>query len=76
VTIRMPSAGSTYLDEGLKLFDRSVASLQYLIEEEMGALARDLFLQGVEALNELTARKRFGTERSSANFAASTTRMR
>ena len=47
-----------YLDEGLKLFDRSVASLQYLIEQEMESLARDVFLHGVEALHELTARSR------------------
>jgi ATP-dependent helicase HepA len=46
----------TYLDKGLRLFNRSVASLQYLIEEEMQDLAQALFIEGVDALNELSDR--------------------
>lgn len=45
-----------YLNEGLRLFDRSVASLQYLIEAEMQRLTQALLLDGVEALSALTTR--------------------
>ncbi|MGN7610943.1 protein DpdE [Magnetococcales bacterium HHB-1] len=45
-----------YLSNGLRLFERSVASLQYLIEEEMQVLSRALLLDGVEALDTLIAR--------------------
>lgn len=44
----------TYLDQGLRLFNRSVASLQYLIEEEMQGLAPALLVEGVDALNALS----------------------
>lgn len=46
----------TYLDHGLRLFDRSVASLQYLIENEMHGLAQTLLVEGVEALHALSNR--------------------
>lgn len=46
----------TYLDRGLRLFDRSVASLQYLIENEMQGLAQALLVEGVDALHALTDR--------------------
>ena len=52
------AAWFAYLDEGLKVFDRSVASLQYLIEQEMESLGRNLFLHGVEAFHELTERSK------------------
>lgn len=45
-----------YLDQGLRIFNRSVASLQYLIEEEMQGLAPALLVEGVDALNGLTDR--------------------
>lgn len=45
-----------YLDQGLRIFNRSVASLQYLIEEEMQGLAPALLIEGVDALNALTGR--------------------
>ena len=43
-----------YLDSALKVFDRSIASLQYLIEQMVHGIARPLFIDGAEALNELT----------------------
>ena len=46
----------TYLDRGLQLFDRSVASLQYLIEEQMQDLVQALFVEGVDALHALSDR--------------------
>ncbi|MEQ8994529.1 MAG: protein DpdE [Pseudomonadales bacterium] len=46
----------TYLDQGLRLFDRSVASLQYLIDEEMQSLAQALLIEGVDALQALSDR--------------------
>ena len=45
-----------YLDKGLRIFDRSVASLQYLIEDEMNAVTQALFLEGAEAFEALTER--------------------
>lgn len=45
----------TYLDTALKLFDRSVASLQYLIDQTIHDIARKLFTDGAEALTDLTA---------------------
>lgn len=44
-----------YLDAALKVFDRSVASLQYLIEQTVRDIARALFTDGAEALVDLTA---------------------
>ena len=53
-----------YLDRGLRLFDRSVASLQYLIEHEMRELSQPLFIDGAVALDALT--QRTGGEHGSA----------
>ncbi len=44
-----------YLNTGLRLFERSVAGLQYLIEDTTLRLAPAMFADGVEALIELTA---------------------
>lgn len=44
----------TYVDSALKVFDRSVASLQYLIEQTVRGIARTLFTDGAEALMDLT----------------------
>ena len=46
----------SYLDAALKVFDRSVASLQYLIDETVRGIARSLFTDGTEELEELTKR--------------------
>ena len=51
---RYALAWSNYLDQGLKLFDRSVASLQYLIENEMRDLTAALLVDGVDAIDTLT----------------------
>jgi ATP-dependent helicase HepA len=45
----------SYLETALKVFDRSVASLQYLIEQTVSGIARTLFTGGYEALIDLTA---------------------
>ena len=50
------TAWVAYLDGALQVFDRSIASLQYLLEETMRAMARPLFTDGPEELDELTAR--------------------
>lgn len=44
----------TYVDSALKVFDRSVASLQYLIEQTVRGIARAVFTDGAEALVDLT----------------------
>ncbi len=44
-----------YLNAGLRLFERSVAGLQYLIEDATLRLAPAIFANGIEALTELTA---------------------
>lgn len=44
----------TYADSALRVFDRSVASLQYLIEQTVRGIARALFTDGAEALIDLT----------------------
>ena len=44
----------TYVDSALKVFNRSVASLQYLIEQTVRGIARALFTDGAEALVDLT----------------------
>jgi ATP-dependent helicase HepA len=44
-----------YLDDALRVFDRSVASLQYVIEQTVRELGRALFTDGAEALTDLTA---------------------
>ena len=43
-----------YLDTALRVFDRSVASLQYVVEQTVRGIARELFVEGVEALVDLT----------------------
>ncbi|MFM2217257.1 MAG: polymerase-associated protein RapA [Planctomycetota bacterium] len=45
------SAWRTCLNEGWKVFSRSVAALQYVIDEEMQKLLPQLFQEGVDALN-------------------------
>lgn len=44
------------LDEGVGVFDRSISSLQYLVEAEVGTLARSLFHDGVEGFDALRER--------------------
>ncbi|NYT32076.1 protein DpdE [Rhizobium sp. WYCCWR 11128] len=44
-----------YLDSALKVFDRSVAGLQYLLEKTMGGFALPLFVEGAEGIIDLTA---------------------
>lgn len=44
------------LEEGWAVFDRSISSLQYLVEDELVRLRERLFAGGAEALQELTAR--------------------
>lgn len=43
-----------YLDDALRVFDRSIASLQYLIDDSTRGLAKLLFEEGLEALEDLT----------------------
>lgn len=43
-----------YLNRALRVFDRSIASLQYLIEETSRGLALAILSDGVEALQDLT----------------------
>jgi ATP-dependent helicase HepA len=45
-----------YLNAALKVFDRSVASLQYVIDQSVRDLARPLFTDGAEAIQDLTIR--------------------
>ncbi|RYG85772.1 MAG: hypothetical protein EON59_11515, partial [Alphaproteobacteria bacterium] len=49
-----------YLDEGLRVFDRSIASLQYLIEQTVKDLPELLLMEGVEGVFDLL--KRHGGE--------------
>ena len=49
-------AWSTCLDQGLGLFHRSIASLQYLVEDVLRSLSRDLLLDGLSALHSLAGR--------------------
>lgn len=44
------------LQEVFQQFERSIASLQYVIDEEMGQVRRDLFAQGEESLFTLRSR--------------------
>lgn len=46
-------AWARYVDEALKVFDRSVASLQFLIDATVRGLPQQLFDDGVEALQRL-----------------------
>ena len=45
-----------YLETGLGVFGRSIASLQYLIDEEVNDLGKVLVFEGIDALQMLTAR--------------------
>lgn len=45
-----------YLNDALRVFDRSIASLQYLIDDSTRGLAKLLFEEGLEALGDLTER--------------------
>ncbi len=45
-----------YLDDALRVFNRSIASLQYLIEETVRGITRSLFTDGAEELRDLTKR--------------------
>lgn len=49
-------AWANYLNSALKVFDRSVASLQYLIEQTVSGISRSLLMGGVEELEALTER--------------------
>jgi ATP-dependent helicase HepA len=44
------------LQEGWGVFNQSISSLQYLVEDELGRLKASLFAGGAEALQELTTR--------------------
>jgi ATP-dependent helicase HepA len=50
------TAWVNYLDAALKVFDRSVASLQYLIEQTVRGIGRSLFTDGAEEIDDLTAK--------------------
>lgn len=52
----LESAWVRYLGEALKVFDRSIASLQYLIDQTVKALPSLLLREGVEGVDELLAR--------------------
>jgi ATP-dependent helicase HepA len=45
-----------YLNATLRIFDRSVASLQYLIDATMRSLSKELLTEGTRALTDLTER--------------------
>lgn len=44
------------LDDGLGVFNRSISSLQYLVEAEVGSLARSLIHEGAEGFDALRER--------------------
>lgn len=50
------TAWADYLETGLGVFDRSIASLQYLIDDELRVLADALLCEGIDAPRALTAR--------------------
>lgn len=50
------AAWARYLNEGLQVFDRSIASLQYLIEKTVQDLPAALLADGAEGLLDLLAR--------------------
>lgn len=52
------TAWVSYLDAALRLFDRSVASLQYVIEEMARTFALSLFREGPEAIIDLEVESR------------------
>ncbi len=53
-------AWSECLDLGFGVFEQSIASLQYLVDEEMKAIRRDLLMEGVNAVPK--AKDRLGSE--------------
>jgi ATP-dependent helicase HepA len=44
------------LDDGLGVFDRSISSLQYLVEMEIGVLSQSLVLEGAEGFDSMRER--------------------
>jgi len=52
------TAWADYLELGLGVFERSIASLQYLIDDELRALTDVLLVEGIDALRALTERTR------------------
>jgi ATP-dependent helicase HepA len=52
----LQQAWADVLREGWGVFHRSISSLQYLVEDELGRLQETLFAGGAEALQELQAR--------------------
>ena len=52
------TAWADYLEQGLGVFERSIASLQYLIDDELRALTDVLLIEGMDALRALTERTR------------------
>jgi len=50
------TAWADYLEQGLGVFERSIASLQYLIDDELRALTDVLLVEGIDALRTLTER--------------------
>lgn len=44
------------LNQGLRVFDRSISGLQYLVEAELATLARSLLYEGIEGLDTLCSR--------------------
>lgn len=52
----LQQAWAELLQEGLGVFNQSISSLQYLVEDELGRLKTRLFVGGAEALQELTGR--------------------
>lgn len=53
---RLQTAWFSVLDEGWRVFNQSISSLQYLVEDELGRLKDAIFLNGVEAMEELNSR--------------------
>ena len=49
-------AWDTCLDQGFGVFHRSIASLQYLVEDVLQGLSRDLLIEGLGTLDSLTER--------------------
>ena len=52
----LQQAWAEVLQEGWRVFDQSISSLQYLVEDELARLQARLFAGGAEALQELTVR--------------------
>lgn len=50
------TAWADYLELGLGVFERSIASLQYLIDDELRALTVVLLIEGIDAMRALTER--------------------